>query len=422
MDDEFYVANEAQMLELKNEELEAIEGYLKSNKRKNAKRFYTTKKVDTIENGIERSDDLRRNKMLVKLNTPSGTAVKQIALKPQKTVKCTSSFLAGKMLMFAKLSLKSFIYAIAELFMFPDATVREIYDRYQIEKVYVYHVLTDTDSTCIQFLVISSVNSMFTEPQVRDIIFEVFSRTPIVDRFDKSDPFWKRFNVQDPTNQKVLELYEVESIDDPSYVTLAVNPKEYFEYFKSQNMNKKHKGIKKGAPGMNYQSFAERIKPLHSFNTFQKPRTEKKKVVCFTVKKGTMTTLQVEKNKFSQINDKRFYFPNAIVSLPHGHPALKKLDKYKKKKGQRIESYFLQKKEKLLELERQALAECPRLELLECILFQPFKLVHRDSTSTYLRNPSNEKVIDFILGQRWLQTKDSPTTTIPTTDNSKVIS
>lgn len=84
MDDEFYVANEAQMLELKNEELEAIEGYLKSNKRKNAKRFYTTKKVDTIENGIERSDDLRRNKMLVKLNTPSGTAVKQIALKPQK--------------------------------------------------------------------------------------------------------------------------------------------------------------------------------------------------------------------------------------------------------------------------------------------------------------------------------------------------
>ena len=189
MDDEFYVANEAQMLELKNEELEAIEGYLKSNKRKNAKRFYTTKKVDTIENGIERSDDLRRNKMLVKLNTPSGTAVKQIALKPQKTVKCTSSFLAGKMLMFAKLSLKSFIYAIAELFMFPDATVREIYDRYQIEKVYVYHVLTDTDSTCIQFLVISSVNSMFTEPQVRDIIFEVFSLTPIVDHFGNVSMF-----------------------------------------------------------------------------------------------------------------------------------------------------------------------------------------------------------------------------------------
>ena len=41
--------------------------------------------------------------------------------------------------------------------------------------------------------------------------------------------------------QKVLGLYEVEHIDDPCYVTLPVNPKEYYEYFKSENSNKKHK-------------------------------------------------------------------------------------------------------------------------------------------------------------------------------------
>ena len=48
-----------------------------------------------------------------------------------------------------------------------------------------------------------------------------------------------------PQNQKVLGLYEVENIIDPCFVTLAVNAKEYLEYFKRENVNKKHKCIKK---------------------------------------------------------------------------------------------------------------------------------------------------------------------------------
>ena len=66
------------------------------------------------------------------------------------------------------------------------------------------------------------------------------------------------------------------TFDDPCYVTLAVNPKEYFEYFKSDNVNKKHKGIKKGSLGMEYEKYAERIKPLFDFNTFQKPKHDSK--------------------------------------------------------------------------------------------------------------------------------------------------
>ena len=38
----------------------------------------------------------------------------------------------------------------------------------------------------------------------------------------------------------------MERVDSPCYVTLAVNPKEYFEFFQDYSMNKKHKGIKKG--------------------------------------------------------------------------------------------------------------------------------------------------------------------------------
>ena len=164
---------------------------------------------------------------------------------------------------------------------------------------------------------------------MRDILFEFFSKTEIRERFDKSDEFWKRFNVHDPEDQKVLDLYEVEHIDGPCYVTLAVNQKEYFEYFKSESINKKHKGIKKGSIGMEYKNYAERIKALLNFETYKKPKADVKDVVRISVKKGEMTTHKIKKKKFSQLNDKRFYFPNAVVSLPFGHISLRNVDEYK---------------------------------------------------------------------------------------------
>ena len=37
----------------------------------------------------------------------------------------------------------------------------------------------------------------------------------------------------------------MEHIDNPCYVTLAVNPKEYFELFQDYSASEKHKQIKK---------------------------------------------------------------------------------------------------------------------------------------------------------------------------------
>ena len=108
--------------------------------------------------------------------------------------------------------------------------------------------------------------------------------------------FGKKINVHVPQDEKVLGLYEVENINDPCYVTLAVNPKEYFEYFESENWNKKHKGIKKGAKGMEYENYAERIKPIIGFKTYQKPKADIKSVARISVKKGEMTTFLI-KNK-----------------------------------------------------------------------------------------------------------------------------
>ena len=144
-----------------------------------------------------------------------------------------------------------------------------------------------------------------TESKVRDILFEIFSNTEIRERFDKSDKFWERFGVHKSENQKVLGLYEVESINDPCLVTLATNPKEYLEYFKSESINKKHKGIKKGAVGMDYENFAERFKPPFDFSTYVKPKADQKSVVRISVKKGEMSTYRIIKSKFSQLNETR---------------------------------------------------------------------------------------------------------------------
>ena len=116
----------------------------------------------------------------------------------------------------------------------------------------------------------------------------------------------------------------MENIDDPSYFTLAVNPKsKYFEFFKDYSTNKKGKGIKKGSKGMDFENYAERIKSLKNFENFQQPKNEYKQVTRFTVKKEDMVTTTVTKAKFFQIIDKRFYFPNGILFLPYGHPSLK---------------------------------------------------------------------------------------------------
>ena len=97
---------------------------------------------------------------------------------------------------------------------------------------------------------------------------------------------------------------------------------------------------------------------------------------------------------------------------------MKELEKYKKKKRQKIENYFLEKRQKLLDLEHQAPAVCPRIELLNRILLQNFKVVHKNNPTTYLYNPSNQNALEFILEQEW-QTIDSAAATTSTMDSSK---
>ena len=80
------------------------------------------------------------------------------------------------MLMFAKLSLKSFVDDMIDVFCFPDEEIRQIYDFYQIEKCFLYQNLTDTDTTSLLFSFICKLDCSIPESKARKIIFSMHEK------------------------------------------------------------------------------------------------------------------------------------------------------------------------------------------------------------------------------------------------------
>ena len=69
----------------------------------------------------------------------------------------------------------------------------------------------------------------------------------------------------------------IQNIDDSCMVTVAVNPKEYFQEFESQPINEKHKGLRKAAAGMEFEDYAKRINLIKEIETFgQLPKKKQK--------------------------------------------------------------------------------------------------------------------------------------------------
>ena len=74
------------------------------------------------------------------------------------------------MLMFGKVSIKSFVYDIIDVFMFPNKEIKKIYQKYKINKCLVEQSLTDTDSTSI-FLYSFAIWRVTFEKMKREILF-----------------------------------------------------------------------------------------------------------------------------------------------------------------------------------------------------------------------------------------------------------
>ena len=104
--------------------------------------------------------------------------------------------------MFSKVSIKSFVYDLIDVFMFSNQEIQEIYQQYQVNKCYLYQNLTDTDSTSMLFLFTCDLNSCVKEDKARNIIFDVMLKSKVFDRIDLSAEFYEQFNCRNEDLRK----------------------------------------------------------------------------------------------------------------------------------------------------------------------------------------------------------------------------
>ena len=87
-------------------------------KEKKGHRKDSAREVDEKIASVERKPKMRS---MIEFDTEYACSIKALGVKENNQIKPTARFFSGKMLMFAKLSLKSFIYDLAETFVFPNA-------------------------------------------------------------------------------------------------------------------------------------------------------------------------------------------------------------------------------------------------------------------------------------------------------------
>ena len=143
------------------------------------------KRKVTITDYFDRMNEVNKKvsvKSLTEFDHQNSNSIKAVIVKQNQNIKPKTRF--------------DFVYDIIDVFMFPDEETKNIYEKYNIEKCYVYQCLTDTDSTSINFIFICNLNCDVTEENARKIIFEVMISSKILERLDLSDDFWNQFNVQ----------------------------------------------------------------------------------------------------------------------------------------------------------------------------------------------------------------------------------
>ena len=361
-------------------EIEAAQQF-ESKKRKNKRKLDLTDYSNRLQKVLKDP----KVKSLIDFDRERSASIKAASVEKNTKVKLTTRYLNGKMLMFSKLSIKSFVYDIIDVFMFPNQSTKRIYEKYNIEKCIVEQNLRDTDSTSIFFVFICNLNSEILENEARKIIFEVMLNSKIFDRLDRSHKYFEQFNACDPTLKKRVGYFEIEQIDKENIITIALNPKEYYERYIDSSYNKKHKGLSKNVKGMDFESYSKRLSDLTEYfenciiNPNPRQYVEQKR---FQIKNESMQMQTIQKVQFGQLNDKRFFFSNGITSLPFGHPYLESCRK-QKNKYRNIHKVIQNKKHEFLEKEAKVEEKNERLNILNQIFNQRPILYDLKSNKNY---------------------------------------
>ena len=100
------------------------------------------------------------------------------------------------MLMFSKVSIKSFVYDLIDVFMFPTDEIKKIYQKYKVNQCYLDQNLTDPDNTSIFFVFVCDLSCNVREDEARNIIFEVMLKSKVFDRLDLSAEYYTNLIVE----------------------------------------------------------------------------------------------------------------------------------------------------------------------------------------------------------------------------------
>ena len=154
---------------------------------------------------MEKANKNEKIKTIMDFSDNDTASIKALANKKNDKLKKPTSFIKGKMLMFSKVSIRSFVYDLIDIFSFHDDKITEIYARNYIIKCFIYLILTDTDSCSIQFLFLTDLKSHITENEARKLIFEIIL-LKFGQRIDTSDDFYAKFLCQNKKIKKRLDF------------------------------------------------------------------------------------------------------------------------------------------------------------------------------------------------------------------------
>ena len=127
-------------------------------------------------------------------------SIKSIAVRGNTTIDVTARLMKGKMLMFAKMSLKSFVYDLTNVFCFLMEEVRKLYNQHDIIKCHINLNLTDTNSFSMLFNFISKKEFNIKDSDLRKLIFKILKHSKIAEGLNVSNKFREQLKM---LNEKV---------------------------------------------------------------------------------------------------------------------------------------------------------------------------------------------------------------------------
>ena len=127
-------------------------------------------------------------------------SIKSIAVRGNTTIDETARLIKVKMLMFAKMFLKSFVYDLTDVFCFLMEEVRKLYNQHDIIKCHINLNLTDTNSCSMLFNFISKKEFNIKDSDLRKLIFKILKHSKIAERLNVLNKFWEQLKM---LNEKV---------------------------------------------------------------------------------------------------------------------------------------------------------------------------------------------------------------------------